>query len=195
MLINKRQGYLLGFLLASSLGANIQSVSAITVNLVNNSDAAAVVSNNGKIPMMLASEHNENLKEENTSYPATKPVLNLSTSSLNGGKLVSTNYNTVGMVRSMEDSQNIGSLGNDANPEPISDALDRELKASDIAFVPSQLCVNPIDMKMLPTCQDKNLGKMEAMPMVYDQNLQPQGTKNFSFWQMGGNSYAEKLSK
>ncbi|MBE9004384.1 hypothetical protein IQ259_04900 [Fortiea sp. LEGE XX443] len=99
------------------------------------------------------------------------------------GTLVSTNYNTVSMLRTMEDLQNIGYLGmNDVNAKPIPDALTRELKVTThIALVQDKSCANRVDLKQLPTCQDKNVGKTAAMPVVQDQNWSAQMTKNFSF--------------
>ncbi|MBU7585274.1 MAG: hypothetical protein KAF91_20685 [Nostoc sp. TH1S01] len=105
------------------------------------------------------------------------------------GTLVSTNYNTVIMQRTMEDLQNIGYLGmndlSDRNTQPLSDTITRELEeTTSVAFAPENSCINFVDVKLLPACQKQNLGKTVAtMPMIYDQNWSTQMTKDFSFSQ------------
>ncbi|MBE9208619.1 hypothetical protein IQ244_19170 [Nostoc sp. LEGE 06077] len=118
------------------------------------------------------------LPERNRSYVPNSQYLRR-------GTLVSTNYNAVSMLRTMEDLQNIGSLGmNEFNPQPISDALTRELKmTTHLAFVSDNMCVNSEDLKLPKTCQNKNAEKIvTAMPMMHDKDWSAQLNKDFSFW-------------
>ncbi|MBU7584355.1 MAG: hypothetical protein KAF91_15810 [Nostoc sp. TH1S01] len=105
---------------------------------------------------------------------------------LRRGTLVSTNYNAVSMLRTMEDLQNIAYVGvNEVNAEPISDALNRELKATNhVAFLPDYSCVHPEDSKLPTNCQNKNAEKMvSTMPMIHDKTWSAQMDKDFSFSQ------------
>ncbi|GBE90904.1 hypothetical protein [Nostoc cycadae] len=102
------------------------------------------------------------------------------------GTLVSTNYNAISMLRTMEDLQNIAYLGmNEVHTEPISDALTRELKlTTHIAFVPDDSCVNLADVKLPTTCQNKNVDKMVVtMPMIQEKTWTAQMNKDVHFWQ------------
>ncbi|OCQ99530.1 hypothetical protein BCD64_10770 [Nostoc sp. MBR 210] len=105
---------------------------------------------------------------------------------LRRGTLVSTNYNAISMLRTMEDSQNIAYVGmNEVNTEPRSDALNRELKVTTyLAFASENACVNSENTELPTTCQTKNVEKMVAtMPMIHHKTWSAQMTKDFSFWQ------------
>lgn len=99
------------------------------------------------------------------------------------GALVSTNYNTISVLRTMEDLLNIGYLGiTDANAEPMSDAFTREPNFQPYtAIVPGNLCGKPVDPKLVPACQDKNVEKTAAMPILQDKKWWANMTKNFNF--------------
>ncbi|MCC5636791.1 hypothetical protein LC593_13135 [Nostoc sp. CHAB 5844] len=251
MLINKRQRYLLGLVLATTLSANVQSANAQIFNgnqyepntlliplhnphptvilpnydggLFQNIDTMPVgmeevvadfsVSKYDKTPPtankfsmtshhqpeMIVSNHipeesqpNEvqHSLERNRRYAANSQYLK-------GGTLVSTNYNTVSMQRTMEDLQNIGYLGmNDVSAEPLSEGLTRELKETTyVAFAPDNSCDNFVDHKLLAACQNKNVEKkVAAMPMIHDKTWSAQMTKDFSFWQ-SMNISVQKASK
>ncbi|MBD2492949.1 hypothetical protein [Nostoc sp. FACHB-280] len=106
--------------------------------------------------------------------------------SLRHGTLVSTNYNAISMLRTMEDSQNIAYVGmNEVNAEPRSDALNRELKVTTyLAFVTENACVNSENAKLPTNCQNKNAEKMvDSMLMTHDKTWSAQMNKDFSFWQ------------
>ncbi|AFY42324.1 hypothetical protein [Nostoc sp. PCC 7107] len=103
------------------------------------------------------------------------------------GTLVSTNYNAISMLRTMEDLQNIAYLGmNEVHTEPISDALTRELKVTThVAFVTDDSCVNFADFKLPTTCPNKNVDKMVAtMPMIHQKMWPAQMNKDFHFSQL-----------
>ncbi|MCC5665357.1 beta-propeller fold lactonase family protein [Nostoc sp. CHAB 5784] len=97
--------------------------------------------------------------------------------------VISTNYNTVSLVRTMEDLLNIGYLGmNDANTKPMSDAFTREPNFTAYkAVVPGNLCADPVDPKLVPACQDKNVEKTAAIPPLRNKQWWTQATKDFYF--------------
>ncbi len=99
------------------------------------------------------------------------------------GALVSTNYNTISVLRTMEDLLNIGYLAiTDANAEPMSDAFTREPNFQPYtAIVPGNLCSKPVDPKLVPACQDKNVEKTAAMPILQDKKWWANMTKGFNF--------------
>ncbi|MBD6614388.1 beta-propeller fold lactonase family protein [Komarekiella sp. 'clone 1'] len=97
--------------------------------------------------------------------------------------VVSTNYNTVSVLRTMEDLLNIGYLGmNDANAKPMSDAFTREPDFTPYtAVVPGNLCAEPVDPKLVPACQDKNVEKSAIVPSLHNKQWWAQATKDFYF--------------
>ncbi|MCC5604394.1 beta-propeller fold lactonase family protein [Nostoc sp. CHAB 5714] len=97
--------------------------------------------------------------------------------------VVSTNYNTVSLVRTMEDLLNIGYLGiTDANAKPMSDAFTREANFTLYkAVVPGNLCGEPVDPKLVPACQDKNVEKTAAIPSLRNKQWWAQATQDFNF--------------
>ncbi|MEH2413834.1 beta-propeller fold lactonase family protein [Nostoc sp.] len=99
------------------------------------------------------------------------------------GVLVSTNYNTISILRTMEDLLNIGYLGiTDANAEPMSDAFTREPNFEPYtAIVPGNLCAKPVDPKLVPACQDPNVENTAAMPILNDAKWWAAITKGFNF--------------
>ncbi|QKQ73936.1 alkaline phosphatase family protein [Nostoc sp. TCL240-02] len=99
------------------------------------------------------------------------------------GALVSTNYNTISVLRTMEDLLNIGYLAiTDANSEPMSDAFTREPNFEPYtAIVPGNLCTNPVDPKLVPACQDRNVEKTAAMPILNPKKWWAAMTKDFNF--------------
>ncbi|BAY41513.1 hypothetical protein NIES2111_59090 (plasmid) [Nostoc sp. NIES-2111] len=97
--------------------------------------------------------------------------------------LISTNYNTVSIIRTMEDLLGIGYLGmNDANAKPMSDAFTREPDFTPYtAVVPGNLCTAPVDPDLVPACKDPNVQKTIAMPSLHDKQWWMQATKDFYF--------------
>ncbi|MBD2447790.1 beta-propeller fold lactonase family protein [Nostoc sp. FACHB-152] len=97
--------------------------------------------------------------------------------------LVSTNYNTVSIVRTMEDLLGIGYLGmNDANAKPMSDAFTREPNFTPYtAVVPGNLCTAPVDPNLVPACKDPNVQKTAALPSLHNKEWWAQATKDFYF--------------
>ena len=97
--------------------------------------------------------------------------------------LVSSNYNTVSMLRTMEDLLGIGYLGiNDANTQPMSDAFTKNPDFTPYtAIVPGNLCQAPVDTNLVPACLDPDVVKTTAMPILRDKQWWAQATKDFYF--------------
>ncbi|MCL6753092.1 beta-propeller fold lactonase family protein [Nostoc sp. CCCryo 231-06] len=97
--------------------------------------------------------------------------------------LISTNYNTVSVIRTMEDLLGIGYLGmNDANAKPMSDAFTRDPDFTPYtAVVPGNLCTTAVDPNLVPACKDPNVQKTAAVPSLHNQQWWAQATKDFYF--------------
>ncbi|MDZ8108573.1 MAG: beta-propeller fold lactonase family protein [Nostoc sp. DedQUE12a] len=97
--------------------------------------------------------------------------------------LISTNYNTVSVVRTMEDLLGIGYLGiNDANAKPMSDAFTREPDFTPYtAVLPGNLCAAPVDPNLVPACKNSNVQKTTAVSSLHDKQWWAQATKDFYF--------------
>ncbi|MBH8566399.1 hypothetical protein I8748_30310 [Nostoc sp. CENA67] len=97
--------------------------------------------------------------------------------------VVSTNYNTISILRTMEDLLNIGYLAiTDANAEPMSDAFTRTPDFTPYtAIVPGNLCGNTVDAKLVPACQDQNVKKTAVVPILHAKNWWADMTKDFDF--------------
>lgn len=99
------------------------------------------------------------------------------------GALVTTNYNTVSMVRTMEDLLGIGYLGiNDANAEPMSDAFTQTPNFTPYtAVVPGNLCAEPVYSGLVPACEDPNVVKTAAIPSLHNKQWWAKASKGFNF--------------
>lgn len=97
--------------------------------------------------------------------------------------VVSSNYNTVSIIRTMEDLLGIGYLGmNDANAEPMSDAFTKTPDFTPYtAIVPGNLCAAPVDPNLVPACKNSNTAKTTAMPLLHDKQWWAQASKSFNF--------------
>ncbi|MEH2025758.1 beta-propeller fold lactonase family protein [Nostoc sp.] len=99
------------------------------------------------------------------------------------GVLVSTNYNTINILRTMEDLLNINYLAiTDANAQPMSDAFTRQPNFEPYtAIVPGNLCAQSVDPKLVPACQDPNVENTAAIPILNDAKWWAAMTKGFNF--------------
>ncbi|MDZ8108566.1 MAG: hypothetical protein RM338_23485 [Nostoc sp. DedQUE12a] len=99
------------------------------------------------------------------------------------GALVSSNYNTVSMIRTMEDLLGIGYIGiNDANAQPMSDAFTRQADLTPYqAIVPGNLCQPPVDPNLVPACKNANVPKSTAVAIQHDNKWWAKATKDFNF--------------
>ena len=99
------------------------------------------------------------------------------------GELISTNYNTVSVLRTMEDLLGINYVGiNDANAEPMVDAFTRRPNFTPYkAVVPGNLCTTPVDPNLVPACKDPQAVKTVAMPILRDRQWWTKATVGFNF--------------
>ncbi len=97
--------------------------------------------------------------------------------------LISTNYNTVNVLRTMEDLLGVGYVGvNDANAKPMSDAFTREPDFTPYtAVVPGNLCADPVDPNLVPACNNPNVEKTAALSSRHNKQWWAQATKDFYF--------------
>ncbi|MBD2167783.1 beta-propeller fold lactonase family protein [Calothrix membranacea FACHB-236] len=97
--------------------------------------------------------------------------------------LISTNYTTVSILRTIEDLLGIDYLGmNDANAKPMSDAFSKKPNFTPYtAVVPGNLCANPVDPNLVPACKDSNVDKTTAIPSLHNKQWWAQATKDFYF--------------
>jgi DNA-binding beta-propeller fold protein YncE len=98
--------------------------------------------------------------------------------------VVSTNYNTTSMVRTMEDILGVNYLGlNDANARPMSDVFTTTPDLTPyIAIIPGILCAPPVDPTLVPEC--KNLNGREvtaAVKPLHDGVWWAKATQRFNF--------------
>lgn len=99
------------------------------------------------------------------------------------GALISTNYNTVSVLRTMEDLLGINYVGmNDANAEPMVDAFTRIPNFKPYkAVIPGNLCTTPVDPNLVPACKDAQAVKTVAMPLLRDRQWWTKATVGFNF--------------
>ncbi len=99
------------------------------------------------------------------------------------GAVVSTNYNTVSMLRTMEDLLGIGYISTtDANAEPMSDVFTQTPDLTPYqAIVPGSLCALPQGPTLIPACNDSNVQKTAAMPELHNGKWWAAATNGFDF--------------
>ncbi|WP_190978181.1 YncE family protein [Nostoc sp. FACHB-280] len=136
-----------------------------------------------QIALKNATNQQRNLLEEKPVISGAIKASTRNSQHSRGGTLVSTNYNSVSMLRTMEDLQNIGYLGmTDIKAEPMLDAVNRSMKmTTHIALAVDSLCVKFKDFQQMSTCQNNNVRKVPTMLMLYEKNWSAQMTKNFTF--------------
>ena len=103
-----------------------------------------------------------------------------------GGELISTNYNTVNMIRTMEDVLGIEYLGiNDANALPMSDAFTKRPDLTPYtAILPGNLCEDPVDTDLLgitAACNDSSLPQTSAVKSRHNASWWAEAFKDFDF--------------
>lgn len=99
------------------------------------------------------------------------------------GVLVSTNYNTVDVLRTMEDMLGTDYMGiNDANAKPMSEIFTRRADLTPYqAIVPGILCQPPVDPDLVPACQDPDVPKTTAVKPRHDASWWANATQDFFF--------------
>jgi YVTN family beta-propeller protein len=99
------------------------------------------------------------------------------------GALISTNYNTVNLLRTIEDLLGIEHLGiNDANAQPMADVFTRRPDFTPYkAIVPGILCKPPVDSTLVPACQDPSATITAAVTPKHNSQWWANATKGFNF--------------
>jgi YVTN family beta-propeller protein len=117
-----------------------------------------------------------------------------------GGAVVSTSYNTVNMLRTMEDLLGIDYLNvNDANALAMSDAFTRQPNFTPYtAILPGNLCKPPVDTELLgitAACQDPNRPQTAAVPLRHEATWWANATKDFNFEELDNVGDVEKFNR
>jgi DNA-binding beta-propeller fold protein YncE len=99
------------------------------------------------------------------------------------GAVIHTNYNTVNVVRTIEDILGVRPLGmNDANALPMSDAFTTTPDlAPYTAIIPGVLCRKPVDPALVPDCRSPAAAKTEAVAELHDGAWWARQTRGFDF--------------
>ncbi len=97
--------------------------------------------------------------------------------------VIATNYNTVNVIRTMEDILGADYLGlNDANAYPMSDVFTPKPDLTPYtAIVPGNLCKAPVDPTLVPACKVASVPKTEPVAILHDQDWWAQATQGFDF--------------
>jgi DNA-binding beta-propeller fold protein YncE len=99
------------------------------------------------------------------------------------GVTISTNYNTVNVLRTMEDLLGMDHLNlSDANAAPMSDVFTRTPDlASYTAVIPGNLCVAPVDPNLVPACKSSTAKITAPSLQLHDARWWAAKTKGFDF--------------
>jgi DNA-binding beta-propeller fold protein YncE len=100
------------------------------------------------------------------------------------GAVVSTNYNSTNMVRTIEDILGVHYLSiYDANAEPISDVFTKEPNLQPYtATIPGVLCQPSVDQNLVPECHNPGSRPVTAaVKPLHDGTWWAQATKGFNF--------------
>ncbi len=100
------------------------------------------------------------------------------------GAVVHTNYNSVNVVRTIEDILGVNYLGlNDANAVPMSDVFIKQPNLQPyVAPIPGILCQSPVDPTLVPECNNPgNRPITAAVKPLHDGAWWAQATKGFNF--------------
>jgi YVTN family beta-propeller protein len=97
--------------------------------------------------------------------------------------VVHTVYNTISMLRTIEDLLGMEHLGmNDANAEPMSDVFDTQPNLTPYEPVlPGSLCLPPVSPDLVPECKDSNILRTNAVPSLHNGAWWANATKQFNF--------------
>jgi YVTN family beta-propeller protein len=99
------------------------------------------------------------------------------------GVTVSTNYNTISVLRTMGDLLGIDHIGlADANAAPMADLFSETPDPTPyVAVVPGTLCAMPVDTTMVPACGDPSVTKTLATAELHDAAWWAEQTKDLDF--------------
>jgi YVTN family beta-propeller protein len=99
------------------------------------------------------------------------------------GVTISTNYNTVNVLRTIEDVMGINHLNfRDADAAPMADVFTRKPDyAPYSAIIPGDLCASPVDPKLVPACDSTTAKITSPTPQLHDAAWWAAKTKGFDF--------------
>jgi DNA-binding beta-propeller fold protein YncE len=96
--------------------------------------------------------------------------------------VVHTFYNTINMIRTIEDYLGMNYLGmNDANAVPRSDVFNTGADLTPYTLVVAgSLCQPAVDPNLIPECQDPTTAKTPALPSLHEGTWWVKATKRFT---------------
>jgi YVTN family beta-propeller protein len=99
------------------------------------------------------------------------------------GVTISTNYNTVNVLRTIEDLLGIDHLNqSDANAAPMSDVFTNTPDFTPYtAIIPGNLCAAPVDPNLVPACKNAGAQITEKLPELHDATWWAEKLKGFDF--------------
>jgi YVTN family beta-propeller protein len=99
------------------------------------------------------------------------------------GVTISTNYNTVNVLRTIEDILGIDHLNqSDANAAPMSDVFTFNPNFTPYAAaIPGSLCAPPVDPNLVPACNSPSAKVTPRVPELHDAAWWAENLKGFNF--------------
>ncbi|MGB7846324.1 MAG: alkaline phosphatase family protein [Candidatus Acidiferrum sp.] len=99
------------------------------------------------------------------------------------GVTISTNYDTVNVLRTIEDLLGIDHLNqSDANAAPMSDVFTRTPNFTPYsAIIPGSLCAPPVDPNLVPACQSPSAKITPRVAELHDATWWAENLKGFNF--------------
>jgi len=99
------------------------------------------------------------------------------------GVTISTNYNTVNVLRTIEDVMGINHLNfRDADAAPMADLFTRKPDYTPYsAIIPGDLCAPPVDPNLVPACNNPTAKITSPVPSLHDSAWWAAKTKGFDF--------------
>jgi len=100
-----------------------------------------------------------------------------------GGATISTNYNTVNVLRTIEDILGIDHLNqSDANAAPMDNVFTRVPDFTPYsAIIPGDLCAPPVDPNLVPACKNANAKITPKLTELHEAAWWAERTKDFNF--------------
>ena len=97
--------------------------------------------------------------------------------------VVHTFYNTMNMLRTIEDLLGMNHLGmNDANSDPMSDVFSKDPDlAPYTAVLPGSLCELPVNPDLIPECHQAAIPRSRPLKSLHDGRWWANATRNFDF--------------
>jgi len=99
------------------------------------------------------------------------------------GVTISTNYDTVNVLRTIEDLLGIDHLNqSDANAAPMADVFTHTPNFTPYsAIIPGNLCAPPVDPNLVPACNSPSAKITKRVPELHDAGWWAENLKSFNF--------------